>query len=196
MTIFAKSLIAAGAIAAIAAPAAGQYYPPPYQQPYPQQPYPQQPYPQQSYPQQYPGYPQNQSVIGQIIDGLIGNRYNVSDRQAIRSCGYEAMRRAQAQYGGGYGQYPRPGYDSEYPQAGGYNGQYPQAQQGYGYPGYMRIVGIDNVERRSGGLRVRGLIDSGRYRNRVRGAGDLTFRCDVNYNGYVTRMRIERNYRY
>jgi hypothetical protein len=172
MTIFAKTLAAAALAGAVAVPAAGQYYPPPYQQPYPQ-PYPQQPYPQQ-YP--YPGYPQNQSVIGQIIDGLIGNRYNVTDRQAIRSCGYAAMQRAEQQYGG-YG----------------YNGQYPQAWQGNRYPGYMRIVGINDVERRSGGLRVRGLIDSGRYRNRGYG-GDLTFRCDVNYNGYVTRIRIERNY--
>jgi len=179
MTIFAKTLVAAAAIAATAAPAAGQYYPPPYQQPYPPQQYPQQPYPQQQYP--YSGYPQNQSVIGQIIDGLIGNRYNVTDRQAIRSCGYAAMQRAQAQYGG---------YGNPY---GQYNQNNPYGQSYQGYPGYMRIVGINDVERRSGGLRVRGLIDSGMYRNRGRVA-DLTFRCDVNYNGYVTRVRIERNY--
>ena len=163
-----KLFITVAIVGGLAAPAAGQYYPPPYQQPYPQ------PYPGQQYP--YGGYPQNQSVIGQIIDGLIGNRYNVTDRQAIRSCGYAAMQRAEMQYGG-YG----------------YNGQYPQAWQGNRYPGYMRIVGISNVERRSGGLRVRGLIDSGLYRNRGRGYGDLTFRCDVNYNGYVTKVRIERN---
>lgn len=174
MTRFAKLLAAATVAGGLAMPAAGQY---PYPQPYP---YPQQ-YPPQQYP--YPGYPQNQNVIGQIIDGLLGNRYNMSDRQAIRSCGYEAMRRAEAQYGGYNRNYPAPGY----------NGQYPQAWQGNRYPGYMRIVGIDSVERRSGGLRVRGLIDSGLYRNNIRAAGDLTFRCDVNYNGYVTKMRIERN---
>ena len=191
----ATRLIAAASFAGLlAGPAAAQY-------PYPQQPYP---FPQQQYPypqQQYPyGYPQNQNVIGQIIDQLIGNRYNVTDRQAIRSCGYAAMQRAQSQYGG-YpygGQYPRPGYDTQYP-TGPYNGQYPQAYQGYGYgyPGYMRIVGITSVERRSSGLRVRGLIDSGRYGNRYnyqnRAYGDLTFRCDVNYNGYVTRIRVSRN---
>ena len=28
----------------------------------------------------------------------------------------------------------------------------------------------------------------------MRGAGDLSFRCNVNYNGYVTSIRVERNY--
>src|SRR5262249_12313705 len=154
----------AAVAATIASPAGAQpYYPP---QPYPGQPYP---YPQQQpygYPQQYPygGYPQNQNVVGQIIDQLLGNRYNVTDRQAIRSCGFEAMRRAQAQYGGGY------------PYGGGYGNTYGNqyGNQYGGYPGYMRIVGIDSVERRSGGLRVRGQLDTGRYRNRGRGYGDLT----------------------
>jgi hypothetical protein len=189
MTKITHLLAAAAFAGGIAVPAAAQYpypYPQPQPQPYPypQQtyPYPQQ-YPQQAYP--YPGYPQNQSVVGQIIDQLIGNRYNVTDRQAIHSCGYSAVQRAQAQYGA----YANPYGGQPY---GGYNGQYPQAQQGY--PGYMRVAAITEVSRRSGGLRVRGLIDSGLYRNRLRAAGDLSFRCNVNYNGYVTSIRVERNY--
>jgi hypothetical protein len=182
-------LAAAALAAAFAGPAAGQYpyqqpYPEPYPQPYPPQQYPPQQYPPQQYP--YPGYPQNQNSVGQIIDGLLGNRYNPTDRQAIHRCGYAAVERAQAQYGGYANPYGQPGYDREYP----------RAWQGYdnGYPGYMRVVAIDSVERRSGGLRVRGLIDSGLYRNRNRAAGDLTFRCDVTYNGYVSRIRVERIY--
>ena len=183
MTHFAKLLMTATLATALTGTGAAQY---PYPQPYPQQ------YPPQQYP--YPGYPQNQNAVGQIIDGLIGNRYGLTDRQAIRSCGYAAGQRAQGQYGGYNGRYPRPGSDSQYPQANpGYNGQYPQAWQGYNYPGNMRVVAIDSVERRSGGLRVRGLIDTGLYRNRIRAGGDLTFRCDVNYNGYVTKLRVERD---
>jgi len=183
MTKFTHLLAAAAFAGGLAGPASAQYpypYPQPQPYPYPQQtyPYPQQ-YPQQAYP--YQGYPQNQSVVGQIIDQLIGNRYNVTDRQAIHACGYSAMQRAQAQFGG----YANP-YGGQQPYQG-YN-QYNQ------YPGYMRVVAITEVSRRSGGLRVRGLIDSGLYRNRMRAAGDLTFRCNVNYNGYVTSIRVERTY--
>jgi hypothetical protein len=185
MTKLTHLLAAAAFAGGLAAPLAAQYpypYPQPQPYPYPQQtyPYPQQ-YPQQYPPQAYPyqGYPQNQGVVGQIIDQLIGNRYCLNDRQAIHACGWSAMQRAQAQYGA----YANP-YGQPYQ---GYN-QYNQ------YPGYMRVVAITEVSRRSGGLRVRGLIDSGLYRNRMRGAGDLSFRCNVNYNGYVTSIRVERNY--
>src|SRR4051794_3742567 len=97
MTI-SRILTAAATLGALAAPAAAQYYPqyPQYpQQTYPQQTYPQQTYPQQGYPQQgYPqqGYPYgyNQRYGGNpvtdIIDQLLGNRYSVTDRQAVRQC--------------------------------------------------------------------------------------------------------------
>jgi hypothetical protein len=98
-------LLAAAALAGPAASAAAQDYQqyPQYQQPQSQQPYQQQypdPY-QQQYPQGYPGpqpgygYPDqqygNQNVLGAFIDQLIGNRYDVSDRQAIRRCGFAAV---------------------------------------------------------------------------------------------------------
>ena len=185
MTRFATLLTAA---AILAGPAAAQYYPQPYPQPYPYpQQYPQQ-YPQSGYP--YPGYPQNQGVIGQIVDQLLGNRYSVSERQAVRSCAVAAMQRAQLQYG----RYGNP-YGGQYPP--GYNGQYPRVWQGY--PGTMQVTAITDVQRRSSAtLRVRGLLDSGRYRNRYNYrtgvAGDLSFRCDVNYSGYVSNVRIDRRY--
>jgi hypothetical protein len=164
-------------LALFLAAAAAQYYPQ----------YPQQPYPPQ-YQQPYPGYPQNQNVIGQIVDSLLGNRYNYSERQAVRSCAVAAVERAQAQYAYMYGRQPY----------GGYNGQYPQAWQGYPgvYPGYMRVTAINSVERRSATLRVRGFLDSGlrRSRNNYGVGGDLSFRCDVNYNGYVTNVKVERRY--
>jgi len=191
LTIFLTAAAAGG----LAAPLAAQY---PYPQPYPPQ------YPQQTYPQPYPGQPGygygyqqgygNQGAIGQIIDQLLGNRYNVTDRQAISRCASAAMVQAQNQYRGGYSQ----GY-----------GAYGQAYgQGYappygGYGANIRVTAITNVERRSNGLRVSGLLDSGMYRGQAYGQpyggyanGDLTFRCNVDYRGYVSNVRIRRNESY
>ena len=89
-----------------------------------------------------------------------------------------------------------------------YRGYNPYGGGGYGqqYAANfsMRVVGITNVERRSSGLRVSGLIDSGtwygQYGNQYWNQGnlnprhgDLTFRCNVDYRGYVTNVRIRRN---
>jgi hypothetical protein len=189
-----KPFLAAAVLAGgLAAPAAAQY---PYPQQYPPQ-YPQQ-YPPQ-YPQQYPpgyGYQQQYggNAIDQIIGQLLGNRYNVTDRQAVSRCARAAMVQAQNQYRGGYGQ----GY-------GSYGQPYGQgyAQPYGGYTGNIRVTAITNVERRSNGLRVSGLLDSGLYRGQGygqpygqgygQGYGDLTFRCTVDYRGYVSDVRIRRN---
>ena len=175
MTIF-RFLAGAAALGALAAPAAAQYYPQPA---YPQQGYPVQTYPPQAYPgygQGYaPGY--NQNPVAQIIDQLLGNRYNVTDRQAVRQCANAAMSQASAQYRGGYG--------------GGYNN------------GAMRVTSITSVERRNNGLRVSGMLGSAGY-NRYnqgynnRGYGyanqgygqQLSFRCNVDYRGAVTGLRV------
>src|SRR5690348_7348577 len=110
------SLIAAAALAGSAAvPVAAQY-----QQPYPQ-PY-EQPAPQPGYPYQDQNYG-TQGTIGAIIDQLIGNRYNISDRQAIRQCAFAAVRRAQSGY---------PGYSQAYP----------------AYNNYLRVTAITDVQRR------------------------------------------------
>jgi hypothetical protein len=60
----------------------------------------------------------------------------------------------------------------------------------------MRVTAINSVERRSATLRVRGFLDSGlrRNRNNYGVGGDLSFRCDVNYSGYVTNVKVERRY--
>ena len=187
------ALIAAGALAA---PAAAQYYPPqPYPQPYPQT------YPPGYYPQQQYGYG-NQGGIGQIIDQLLGNRYNVNDRGAVARCASAAVQQAQARYAPyGYNQGYNQGYGGQGYNGQGYNQGYAYNQRGYG----IRVTAITNVERRSNGLRVRGLLDTGRgygYGNQGYGqgygaqgyaTGDLTFRCNVDYRGYVSNVKIERN---
>ena len=185
-------LLAAGAATvAAAAPAAAQV---PYQ-PY----YPQQAYPQQGYPQGY-AYPnQAQPGVGQIISQLLGNRYQTNDRDAVERCATAAMTQASAQYGrNGYGQ----GYG--YPNQG--NGY---GNQGY-YPAQMRVTAITDVRRRNNGVRVSGLLDSqfgarppygnaygyqgqGNAGQAYAGQGDLTFRCNVDYRGAVSNVRIGRN---
>ena len=185
-----RFLTAAVAIGAISAPAFAQTG-------YPQ--YPQYP---QTYPQQGYGYPGQQGYGGgggieQVINQLLGNRYNVTDRQAVRQCAAAAAQQAAAQYGPRYG-----GYQQGYQQGYG--------QQGYGYDPMrtMRVTAITNVERRNSGLRVSGLLDSrrgyggqygpgsytqgygGGYQGQGYAGGDLSFRCNVDYRGAVTNIRI------
>jgi hypothetical protein len=174
MTNFIRYFAAAVAIGGLSAPLAAQ-------NPYPYG-YPQQGYPQQAYSYGYnQGYGQN--PVGQIIDQLLGNRYNVTDRQAVSQCASAAMTQAAAQHGNGYNR----GY--------GYNNGY-----GQGYVGAMRVTAITDVQRRTNGLRVSGLMSSGNgyggqygYQNRTYAAGDVSFRCNVDYRGQVTNVRIRHN---
>ena len=207
MTRFTRLLTAAAVIGGVAAPAMAQApypYPYPQQQPYPQ-PAPGQPgygyYPQQpGYGQQGYGYG-NQGGLGQIIGQLLGHRYNVTDRTAVQQCASAAMAQASAQYAprDPYGQ---PGYG--YQQGYGYNQGY---NQGYNPGANMRVTAITNVERRSNGLRVSGLLDSrggyppygqayGYQNQGYATTGDLSFRCNVDYRGVVTNVRVRRANRY
>jgi hypothetical protein len=187
-------LAATAALAGLAAPTAAQTA---YPYPYPQQQYPQQQYPQ-AYPQSgyaYPGQPgYGSSPIGQIINQLLGNRYNVSDRTAVERCASAAMIQASNQYGQ---RYNNNRYGQGYPQQYGYGQGYSQQ---YGYNSQMRVTAITEVRRRNNGLRVSGLLASGygAYGNqayadpRYGARADLSFRCDVDYRGAVTNVRIRR----
>jgi hypothetical protein len=189
MFIFLATAAAVGGIAApLAAQTAYPYaqaYPPQYQQQY-----------QQQYPQPYPGQPgygyqqgynqgYGQSPVGQIIDQLLGNRYNVTDRSAVSRCASAAMAQAAAEYRGN-------GYNQGYGQNRGYGG--------YNNAALLRVTSITDVQRRNNGLRVSGLMSSGyggqygnQYGYQNRGYGDVSFRCNVDYRGTVTNVRIGRN---
>ena len=177
MTKFIKYAAASAAIGVFATPLAAQNaYPYGYQQQYPQS-YQQQSYGGYGYQR---GYAQN--PVGQIVDQLLGNRYNVSDRQAVSQCASAAMTQAAAQY------------------ANGYNRGYGQGYGDYHRTTAMRVTAITDVQRRSNGLRVSGMMSSGggyggddRYQNRGYAAGDVSFRCNVDYRGQVTNVRIGRN---
>jgi hypothetical protein len=182
MTIRTHYLAAAAAIGALAVPAAAQTAYPGYQYPQYQQSVPQ-PYPGQpgyAYGQQgYSAYGQQgyaQNPVAQIIDSLLGNRYNVTDRAAVSQCATAAMAQATAQYGGGYNR----GYSN------------------------LRVTSVSDVQRRNNGLRVSGMMSSGyggqygtqygnQYGNQNAGYGQqLSFRCNVDYRGAVTNIRIKR----
>src|SRR4051794_7669152 len=81
---------------------------------------------------QFEATAQAQGVIDNAIDSLIGKRYKVSEREAIRTCGWAAVRRAENDY---------RRYFSGTPRA------YPN------YRGHVRLAAITDVQRRSKGVR-------------------------------------------
>ena len=193
MTNILKLLAGTAAIAGLAAPAAAQYYPQPTypQQAYPQPAYPQQAYPQQGYPQQ--GYQQQGGIAG-IINQLLGNRYNAPDRTAVTQCAAAAQAQAATQYRYGNNQGYQQGYGQQYNQGYG---------QAYAQP---RVTGITSVKRRNNnrGLSVTGTMSSGMASaygqqgygqqgyNPAYAVSDMSFRCNVDYRGQVTNVRITR----
>ena len=116
---------------------------------------------------------QSQKIIGGVIDTLIGNRYNVSERQAVRKCAIAAVDKAERQFRGDFRTQP-----VAYP----------------GYRGHIRVSEITDVQRRTFVTRVRGLMDTPRYGwHRGRRGSELSFRCDVNGHGKVSDVRVEKN---
>ncbi|MDP9423386.1 MAG: hypothetical protein M3Q19_11260 [Pseudomonadota bacterium] len=185
----AKTKILAGAaglaaLVGFAAPAAAQYYP--------------------GY-----GYGNNNNVVGQIIGQVLGygrypygnygyNQYG-GQRMAIDQC----ARAVEARLGGHRGGYY--GYGNV-PYGGGYGNPY----GGYGYnQGYGggRVLGITRVERKSYGLKVRGVASSGYsgydgygrrgYGSYGYGAGaDLSWSCEVRYDGRIRDIDLNRRSAY
>ena len=146
------------------------------------------------------GYPTN--VIGQVLQSIL-NPYGsfgygagaVNPQVAVQQCAAAVQQRLSYSYRAGYGGYG--GYSEAYSPYGYNNNAYSNA----------RIVGINRVEQRSGTtLRVRGFASSGMnygpYAYGAYGASgygaagvpDLSFKCDVDYRGYVRDVDINRRY--
>ena len=141
--------------------------------------------------------PYGGNVVGQILQTVL-NPYG-----------------AQQQYGYGYGQNPQvlvnqctaavqgqlaQRYRASYNPYGGYNqyGGYGAYNNAYSS---ARVVGIRSVERRSSTTtRVRGYASSGVAMNYGGYGGygyaqpqaDLTFKCDIDYRGYIRDIDINR----
>ena len=147
--------------------------------------------------------------IREVVDQQLGARYGASDKEAIARCATAALAQGAILYGvNGYA--GTDGY-------AGYVGAYRPGAAGVpGFPGIatkMRVSAITSVQRRSDGMRVKGLIDSGvDYRGgyggeAYQGAGfggepdairhpsnnDLSFRCNLDTAGLVTSMHVERH---
>ncbi|HEX6410243.1 MAG TPA: hypothetical protein VFZ88_06595, partial [Sphingomicrobium sp.] len=167
---------------ASAAPAAAQYYP--------------QPYPNYGYGQY--GYG-NQNPVGQIIGQILGygrypygnygyNQYS-NQGAAIDQC----ARAVDARLNGYQGYY-------------GYGNVAYQGQYGYGYNNRYngaRVQGITRIDRKSYGLKVRGVASSGYqgydgYGRRDYGSygynagADLSWSCEVRYDGRIRDIDISR----
>lgn len=167
---------------ASAAPATAQYYP--------------QPQPNYGYGQY--GYG-NQNPVGQIIGQILGygrypygnygyNQYS-NQGAAIDQCARAVAARLNGYQGYyGYGNVP-------------YQGQY-----GYGYNNRYngaRVQGITRIDRKSYGLKVRGVASSGYqgydgYGRRDYGSygynagADLSWSCEVRYDGRIRDIDISR----
>jgi len=142
--------------------------------------------------QYYPGYgnpgygygnPYGGNVVGQVLNQVLGGgygsgygNYGANSQVGVNQCAAAVQQRLS----GGYGNY-------------GYNNA---------YAGGARVLGISRVEPRSnGGLTVRGVASSGRYGAAYAGQPrvDLTWRCKVDYRGFVNDIDINRaqtNYGY
>jgi hypothetical protein len=141
--------------------------------------------------QYYPGYPYGGggNVIGQVLNSVLnpyGNQYGygqygygMNQQMAVQQCTAAVQQRLS-----GYGGYGAYGYGNAYS-----NG---------------RVLGITRVDQRSNTtLRVRGYATSGmNYGGYPYGGyggyggynspADLSFKCDVDYRGYVRDIDINR----
>ena len=123
----------------------------------------------QYYPGYGYGYPYGGNPVGQVLNQVLGGGnygYGANSQVAVNQC----ANAVQARLGGGYG-------------------------YGYGYGAAGRVLGISRVEPRSnGGLTVRGVATSGRYGYNYGGQPpvDLTWRCRVDYRGFITGVDINR----
>jgi hypothetical protein len=146
--------------------------------------------------QYYPGYPGYGGGIGQVISQVLGGGqyggygYNTAgnDRVMVDRCAAAVQQRIDRDYG--YSRYGSPyGY--------GAYGAY-----GYGQ-GQGRVLGITSVERRSSGLRVRGVATANAYGagygnpyggyGNYQPQGELSFKCNIDYRGYIRDIDLDRN---
>jgi hypothetical protein len=147
--------------------------------------------------------------VREVVDQQLGTRYAASDKEAIARCATAALAEGAILYGvNGYA--GTDGY-------AGYAGAYRPGAAGVpGFPGIattMRVSAITDVQRRTDGMRVKGLIDSGvdyrggyggqayqgpgssgePYATRHPSNNDLVFRCNLDLAGLVSSLHVERH---
>ncbi|MEO6582555.1 MAG: hypothetical protein ABIN68_07110 [Sphingomicrobium sp.] len=191
MKAVSKILASGVAIAALAsaAPAAAQYYP-------------------------GSGYGSG-NVVGQVLNQVLGGSqygngygYGNNSQASVQRCAAAVTQRINRDYGYGAGGYGAGGYGGGY---GGYGGY---ANNGYA-AGNARVLGVTSIERRSNnGLRIRGVATANAYGASGYGGqygggyggyggysggyapqqtGELSFKCNVDYRGYITDIDLNRS---
>ena len=142
---------------------------------------------------QYGNNTNNGGVVGAIINSVLGGgRYGTygqgNDRLAVDQCARAAEARVSGdnRYGAyGQGQYGQGQYGQGQYGQGQYQGQY---GQGYGNRSNARVVAVTGVERRTSGLKVTGLIDTGRdygrgdYQGQYQGQYPGQYQSQQGYN--------------
>jgi hypothetical protein len=164
--------------------------------------------------QYYPGYGYGSgNVLGQVLSQVLGGSqygygYGINSQAAVQRCAAAVEQRINRDYGYRSNAYGYGGY-------GGYSGY-----GGYGYNGYAagnaRVLGVTSVERRTnGGLRVRGVATANAYASGYgnpygggyggyggystyggyapQAAAELSFKCNVDYRGYISDIDLDRN---
>ena len=136
--------------------------------------------------QYYPGYGGGGNVVGQVLNQVLGggNRYsygNNNSQYAVQRCAAAVEQRINRNQSRGYGY----GY--------GYGNPYGYAQG--------RVLGVTSVERRSNGLRVRGVATANAQAAGYGGygyqpQGELRFKCNVDYRGYIRDIDVTRSNNY
>jgi hypothetical protein len=193
MSLKMKILAGAAGLAAavgVATPAAAQYYPQP------------------GY-----GYGNQGGVLGQIVNQVFGygrypyGNYGYNQGYGNQSIAIDQCARAvEARLNRGtYGNYGYQGWNGY----NGYNGRYGNGGYGgYGNGGYGgRVLGITRVDRKSYGLKVHGVASSGYngYQGYGRGGygsygysqgADLSWNCEVRYDGRVRDVDVKRRTAY
>ena len=139
------------------------------------------------------------NVVGQILQSVLnpygaqqayGYGYGQNPQALVNQCTAAVQGQLAQRYSAGYN--PYGGYN-QYGGYGGYNNAYSSA----------RVVGIRSVERRSSTTtRVRGYASSGMAMNYGGYGGyggayaqpqaDLSFKCDIDYRGYIRDIDINR----
>ncbi len=146
--------------------------------------------------------PYGGNVVGQILQTVLNPYgaqqgyaygYGQNPQALVNQCTAAVQGQLAQRYRAAYS--PYGGYGG-YNQYNGYNNAYSSA----------RVVGIRSVERRSNTTtRVRGYATSGMAMNyggyggyggyaQPQAQADLTFKCDVDYRGYVRDIDINRRY--
>jgi hypothetical protein len=106
--------------------------------------------------------------VDQSIDGLIAHLDVLNNRRSIRQCVYAALNEAEIKY------------------------RARRAHHTYAPGDVVQVKRITKIERRLDGTRVIGQLDAGLIRGYYE--GDVNFRCDVDPKGYVSFVKLDRNY--